>query len=86
KKIEQLELKQLNSIKESLLAHKISFDLSNTEKAFFIGAVVELGHADLVKKLSFELKPGLGNNYIVALAANIEGKATVSVMLSDSIV
>ncbi|WP_421021624.1 DHHA1 domain-containing protein, partial [Klebsiella pneumoniae] len=37
-------------------------------------------------KLSFELKSGLGNNYIVALAANIEGKATVSVMLSDSIV
>ncbi|MGL5944949.1 MAG: alanine--tRNA ligase-related protein, partial [Sediminibacterium sp.] len=86
KKIEQLELKKLNSIKENLLDHKISFDLSSTEKAYFIGAVVELSNADLIKKLSFELKSGLGNNYIVALAANIEGKATVSVMLSDSIV
>ncbi|MEF3019416.1 hypothetical protein V3478_33205, partial [Pseudomonas aeruginosa] len=51
KKIEQLELKQLNSIKENLLTHKTSFDLSSTEKAYFIGAVVELSNADLLKKL-----------------------------------
>lgn len=86
KKIEQLLFQQLTSIKENLLTQTVLFDLPNGEKANFIGAIVELGSADLVKKLCFELKADLGNHYMVALAANIDGKASICVMLSDSVV
>ncbi|MDE3143596.1 MAG: alanine--tRNA ligase, partial [Bacteroidota bacterium] len=41
--------------------------------------------ADHLKKLCFDLKSNLGNDYAVALAANINGKANVAIMLSDSV-
>ncbi len=84
KKIESLETKQLNSIKEILLEERVPFPFSSKEEAFFIGKVVEVSNADHLKKLSFELKEELGNNYIVILCSNIGGKAAVSVLLSDS--
>jgi alanyl-tRNA synthetase len=86
KRVENLEIKQLSAIKESLLQQKEAFQLPNGDTAYFVGAVVELSNADLIKKLCFELKHGLGTNYIVTLAANNDGKANVCVMLSDSIV
>ncbi len=57
----------------------------------FIGELVEVPSADSLKKLSHELKGGLASlpgapPYLVVLAANIEGKAAVSVMLDDQLV
>jgi len=86
KRVENLEIKQLGAIKEFLLQQKESFQLPNGDTAYFVGAVVELSNADLLKKLCFELKNGLNTNYIVALAANNDGKANVCIMLSDSLV
>ncbi len=57
----------------------------------FIGEIVEAGNADTLKKLCFDLKTGLSAlpgtpAYLVVLAANIEGKAAVAVLLDDQLV
>jgi alanyl-tRNA synthetase len=54
-------------------------------KVSFIGKVVEVDNADQLKKLCFDLKSDLGNDYAVILAAGINGKASVAVMLSESL-
>jgi len=84
KKLESVEAKQLIVLKDSLLSEHIPFPFANTQ-AKFIGKVVEVNSADHLKKLCFDLKNDLGNDYVVVLAANINGKANVAIMLSDSI-
>jgi len=51
----------------------------------FIGARVELGNADQLKKLSQELKSKL-NDFVVVLTADIQGKAQVAISLDESLV
>jgi alanyl-tRNA synthetase len=79
KKIEGLEAKQLNVLKNELL--------NKTETIngiCFLGAVVEVSNADALKKLCFDLKNDL-TNYVVVLAAAIDGKAQVAVLLDEKI-
>jgi alanyl-tRNA synthetase len=57
----------------------------------FIGEIVDVSSADALKKLCFDLKPGLAAlpgapPFLVVLAANIEGKAAVAVLLDDQLV
>ena len=52
--------------------------------ANFIGQVVEAGSADALKKLAFDLKPQVPH-YVIALAANVEGKAQVVLLFDDAI-
>ncbi|QEC67636.1 alanine--tRNA ligase [Panacibacter ginsenosidivorans] len=80
KKVESLEAKQLAAIKSELV------DKAQIINGFnFIGEVLEVSNADALKKLSFDLKTSL-NNYIVVLAANIEGKASVAVSMDDNFI
>jgi len=86
KKIESLEAKQLQAIKQQLLEKS-----QNINGVDFIGEVTEVGSADALKKLCFDVKSSLplteaGTGYLVVLAANIEGKANVAVLLDDSLV
>ncbi len=85
KKLESIEAKQLTALTDHLLGERISFPLAD-KKADFIGKVVDVSNADHLKKLCFDLKTKLQDNYVVALAANINGKAGVAIMLSDSVV
>ena len=85
RKLESLEAKQLVIIKDSLLGDRVPFPLKNGQ-ANFVGKVVEVSNADHLKKLCFDIKNDLGNDYVVVLAANINGKANVAIMLSDSVV
>jgi alanyl-tRNA synthetase len=85
KRLESLETKQLHSIKDYLLQKINHFDLSG-KQAQFIGELVEVSSADHLKKLCFDLKAGLSQDYMVLLCANIAGKAAVCLMLSDSMV
>jgi alanyl-tRNA synthetase len=80
KKIESLEAIQLAAIKNELLQQ-----VSTINGTSFIGSIVNVSNADGLKKLCFDLKNHL-TDYVVVLAANIEGKAYVAVLLSDSIV
>lgn len=79
KKIESLEAKQLGIIKQELLKRTETIN-----GVSFIGAVIETSSADGLKKLCFDLKNDL-TNYLVILAANVDGKANVAIMLSDEL-
>lgn len=80
KKIESLEAKQLAVIKNELLQQ---VEIINGIQ--FVGAVIETGNADGLKKLCFDLKDSL-TNYVITLAANIEGKASVAIAVADELV
>jgi alanyl-tRNA synthetase len=79
KKIERLEAKQLSVLRAELLKNATAFN-----GASFLGAVVEVNSADALKKLCFDLKNDL-SNYLVVLAANVDGKPQVAVMLDESL-
>jgi alanyl-tRNA synthetase len=78
KKIESLETKQLAILKAELLAQ-----IETINGVSFIGKVVELSNADGLKKLASEL---IATNDVVVLAANISGKASVAIALSENLV
>ena len=79
KRIESLEAKQLITIKNELLQK-----VETINGISFIGAIVEVSNADSLKKLCFELKNHL-TNYVVVLAAAIDGKAQVAVLLEEGV-
>ena len=79
KRIESLEAKQLITIKNELLQK-----VETINGISFIGSIVEVSNADSLKKLCFELKNHL-TNYVVVLAAAIDGKAQVAVLLEEGV-
>ena len=86
KRLERAEARQLAGLSQQLLQKVQSIGAVS-----FIGEVVEAGSADALKKLCFDLKAGLSAlpgapPYLVVLAANIEGKAAVAVLLDDQLV
>jgi alanyl-tRNA synthetase len=86
KKLERAEARQLADLRGQLLNKVTSIG-----GVSFIGELVEVPGADALKKLSFDLKAGLTAlpgtpPFLVVLAANIDGKAAVAVMLDDQLV
>jgi alanyl-tRNA synthetase len=77
KKLESLEAKQIIAMKAGLIAQ-----VKKVGDVNFLGAIVEVSSADALKKLCFELKNDL-ERYVVVLAANVEGKPNVAVMLDE---
>jgi alanyl-tRNA synthetase len=84
KKVESLEAKQLQIIKAGLLEERVPFSFLSGE-SFFVGSQVEVSNADQLKKLAFDLRTELGENYLITLVANIAGKAAVCILMSDSV-
>lgn len=80
KQLESLEAKQLASLQKELLSKT-----QNINGVQFIGEIIEVSSADALKKICFDLKKDL-NNYLVVLAANIEGKPNVAVLVDEKIV
>jgi alanyl-tRNA synthetase len=80
KKVESLEAKQIQILKQELLGKS-----ETIQGVSFVGAVTELSSADALKKLCFELKNDL-TTYLVVLAANNDGKANVAVMVSEDLI
>ncbi len=80
KKMESLATRQLSIIRTDLL-QKIEM-IGSVQ---FIGQVVEVNNSDSVKKLCLSLKDAL-QNAIVVLAANVEGKAAVALMIDEQLV
>ena len=80
KKLEKIEARQLVDLGRQLVGKAQLLTGIN-----FVGEVVEVHSADALKKLSFDLKAGLSAPYLVVLAANIDGKAAVSVLLDDQL-
>jgi alanyl-tRNA synthetase len=77
KKIESLEAKQLAIIQKELTAK-----VETVQGITFIGAVLEVSNADGLKKLANNLK---NDAQLIVLAANVAGKASVAISLSDEL-
>jgi alanyl-tRNA synthetase len=80
KRLESLEARQLVGIRNELLKKD---EIING--ITFIGDIVEVGSADALKKLCFDLKNNL-NDYVAVLCANIDGKPFVAVGIADTVV
>ena len=85
KKVESMEAKQLNIIKQQLLDKQSTFPLTEGLDAVFVGGIVEVNSADALKKLCFDLQKEVSCSAIV-LVANIEGKAAVAVAIDQTII
>jgi len=86
KKLEKAEARQLDALRAQLLKQ-----VQTIGGVTFLGEIVEVTSADALKKLCFDLKPGLsalpGNPpFLVVLAANLDGKAAVAVLLDEQLV
>lgn len=79
RRIESLEAKQLIVTKNELLSQT-----ETIQGITFLGAVVEVSSADSLKKLCFEMKTAL-TNYVVVLAAQVDGKAQVAILLDETV-
>ncbi len=79
KQLEVQEAKQLQLIRTQLLDN-----VQNINGVNFIGEIVDVGNADTLKKLCYDLKAGL-DNFLVVLAAGIYGKAHVAVCIDDAL-
>lgn len=79
KQIEKFEQSQLKTLSEAL-----SKKVQQLNGSQFIGEVVEVSNADALKKLASELKQKLSNP-VITLAAAIEGKASVVVVVDENI-
>ena len=49
-----------------------------------IAEIIEVSNADALKKMCHEFKTEIEGNYLVCLAANIGGKASVAVAVNDN--
>ena len=79
KQLEKLEAKQLLSIKNDLLKKVEKINDVN-----FIGQIIDSPNADALKKICFLLKNEF-ENYVIVLAADIDNKAGVAVMLDENV-
>jgi alanyl-tRNA synthetase len=80
KQLEQFELRQLNSLKDHLVSTAKEID-----GITYIGGQVSVSSADHLKKLAYDIRNVVGNLALV-LAAEIDGKPQIAVMLSDNLV
>ncbi|HKH62866.1 MAG TPA: DHHA1 domain-containing protein, partial [Flavitalea sp.] len=80
KKVESMENRMLVGIRNELLQKD---EIING--VTFIGDIIEVGNADALKKLCYDLKNNL-NDYVAVLCANIGGKASVAIGISDTVV
>jgi alanyl-tRNA synthetase len=79
KQLSQLELEKVNA-----LAAQLKQQVTIVNGVNFIGRVVSLGNAEGLKQLGTALKSV--ENHVIVLAANIGGKASVALLVADSLV
>ncbi|MBA9077347.1 alanine--tRNA ligase [Rufibacter quisquiliarum] len=80
KQLEAFELKQVTAQKE-----KLASQVREVNGVNFLSAKVEVSNADYLKKLAFDLR-SVVDNLVLVLAADVDGKPQLAVMLSDEVV
>lgn len=84
KQLEKMESRQLDILRKELINKAQTID-----GTLFVGDIVEVNNPESLKKLCFDIKKQLTSSqdgepfYLVVLAANIEGKAHVAVMMDE---
>lgn len=79
------EIEKSVSEKASGLKNEIKAKVEHINGINFIAETVNLPNADAIKNLAYQLKDSLENLFLV-LAATIDGKPNLTVMLSDNLV
>lgn len=80
KKLEHLENRMLVGIRNELLQKDAIIN-----GVTYIGEIIEVGNADALKKLCYDLRNNL-HDYVVVLCANIGGKPFVAIGIADTVV
>lgn len=80
KQLEVLEQEKVRQLSGGLLQQVEQVNGIN-----FLGKIVEVSSADALKQLCFNLKNEI-SNHVLLFAANIGGKASVALMISDNLV
>ena len=80
KHIEYLEARQLVGIRNELLTKD---EIINNVS--FVGQIIEVPHAEALKKLCLDLKNNL-HDHLIVLGANVGGKAHLAISISDTVV
>ncbi|MDX5438750.1 MAG: DHHA1 domain-containing protein, partial [Pontibacter sp.] len=80
KQLEQYELKQLGNLKDSLAQSAQQLNGIN-----LVAEKVDVSSSDYLKKLAFDMRQVV-DNLVLVLAAEIDGKPQIAVMLSDNLV
>ncbi|MBC5991731.1 alanine--tRNA ligase [Pontibacter cellulosilyticus] len=80
KQLEQFELKQLGSLKDTLAQNAQQLNGIN-----LVAERVDVSSSDYLKKLAFDMRQ-IVDNLVLVLAAEIDGKPQIAVMLSDNLV
>lgn len=81
KQLEQYQLQQLNSLKDALAKKAQPLDGGVN----LVAEQVSVSNADYLKKLAFDMRQVV-DNLVLVLAAEIDGKPQLAVMLSDNLV
>ncbi|QMU28727.1 alanine--tRNA ligase [Adhaeribacter radiodurans] len=81
KQLEQFELKQLTTLKDTLLSK--SQEIAGVK---LIAEKVEVSSSNYLKKLAFDTRNAAGDNLCLILAAKIDNKPQLAVMLSDNLI
>ncbi|HZH37718.1 MAG TPA: DHHA1 domain-containing protein, partial [Flavisolibacter sp.] len=79
KRLEKFEAAQLKTLQETL-----AVKTEDVNGIRFLGEVVNVPSADALKKLAFALKGGIPR-HAIALAAAIEGKASIVLLFDDTV-
>ncbi len=80
KRIDSLEARQLVGIRNELMTKD---EIINN--VTFVGQIIEVPHADSLRKLCTDLKNHL-HDHVIVLCANVGGKAHVAISISDTVV
>ena len=80
KYIEKIEKRLRNIIIPTLISKKETIN-----NISFIGSIVDVPNAEMLKRLCLDIKNELAD-YIIVLAANIDGKAAVAISIAETIV
>ncbi|MEJ8802350.1 alanine--tRNA ligase [Pontibacter sp. H249] len=80
KQLEQFELKQLGTLKDTLAQNAQQLNGIN-----LVAEKVDVSSSDYLKKLAFDMRQVV-DNLVLVLAAEIDGKPQIAVMLSDNLV
>jgi alanyl-tRNA synthetase len=79
KKLEKIESRNLSELKNTLVKKA-----ENINGFSFIGEIVDVSNPEALKKICFDLKSEI-RNYAVVLAANIDRKAHVAILLDEKL-
>jgi alanyl-tRNA synthetase len=86
KKALEQEVEKMQRAKAKMLKGELIAKAESINGITFIAAQVELNSADAIKDLAYEIRTQVGDNLFLVLGAEVNSKASLTLMLSDNLV